>query len=440
LVSFRYRFGGFVLLALLALPAPAPAQGRPAPPPPAAGEPETPEWLQRLERWSVAVVTHEPGKLDTAAVELSAWTADDLTTVVDDYLALSVTLRKAAARRGSPFAHKKLRLTARDLLKHAVFREEQPGDALRVLRRAAMLHADVALLAPYDLSKSTGARVTVTVLDGIVVGHDGVSAHWAAGRRLLDAVEPAPAADVFVRLWYHAVAAALLEDKDLSSAKPHLEHALTVLPRDANVQYENGYYHQAHTQPSVEAVMRIQERMASTLNRSRSQGVPVPETIEFHHKQAERSFKQAIALDPGHVEARVRLGMTLLQLDKVSDAAGYLRDAAGDGGDPTLFYFAQLLQGQAEERLGRPQEAAASYARAAALVPDAKSPQFALAALDRSQGAREKAWALAKPAVEPPMQEQLVADPWWSFYTWQSKPAKQLLAELRALSSQEVLK
>jgi tetratricopeptide (TPR) repeat protein len=397
-------------------------------------EPEAPAWFQRLERWGDAIVTHEPGTLDTAAVELSAWTAEDITTVVADYLALSAALRKAITRGGAAeFTHKKFRLTSRELRKHAVFREGPPGDFLRVLKRAAMLHADVGLLAPYDLSKSTGARDTVTVLDGVIVGYDGVSAHWAAGRRLLDAIEPAPAEDVFVRLWYHAVAAALLNDENLSAAKPHLEHALLVLPRDANVHYESGYYHQAHTGPSIRAVMRMQERTAARMNRSRVSLSPESETAESHHKQAERSFRQAIALDPGHVESRVRLGMVLLQLNKASDAAGYLRDAAKHGTDPQLVYFAQLLCGQAEERLGRLDAAAAAYARAAVLVPEARSPQLALAALDRGRGAREKAWDVAKPAVEPPMLEQITADPWWTFYRWQSTSAEELLEEARAM-------
>lgn len=398
-----------------------------------------PEWLVRLKAWSEAVTHHVPGKLDDAAQELAAWSADDVHTVVSDYFALIAQARRASRHTIAWEAeHKKLRLNTDEIRTMAVFRDHTPAGASRTARRAAMLHADVALLAPLDFSRSTAKADTAQVLDGVIVGYDSQSAHWLVGRQLLDAVEPDPAADPFVRLWYHAIAASFLEDGNLAAAKPHLERAIAVLPSDANVQYESGYYHQANAAPSIRAILIMQERTAARWNRSGAFGFAPGETLETHKKTAERRFRRAVTLDPSHAEARARLGQALLELNRAEEAGAQLRQAVvAAGSDATLSYLAHMLLGQAEERLGHRQAALACYEKAAALFPEARSPRFALAALDRRAGNRATSWQALEQAVEPPVPEQLKADPWWALYRWQARSAKVLLGELRAMASAE---
>jgi tetratricopeptide (TPR) repeat protein len=402
-----------------------------------AGSAADPEWLVRLKTWSHAVMHHKPGQLDPAAVELAAWTAENVHTVVADFLSLHPDLKqKRHASMEATYArtYRKKTLGSADMRAIEVFQGAAPDGTNRVLRRAAMLHADVALLAPVDWSRSTGVADSVMVLDGSVVGLEGQSAHWVIGRALLDAVEPAPRDDPWARLWYYALAIEFLEGGNLAAAKPHLEHALKILPDDARVQFGSGYYHQAAGAPSVQAAYIAQTRLARRI-RARSPGI---DDAESNWKAAEKRFRRALALDPGFVEARIRLGETLLNLDRVNDASGQLRQVAGGVGHPVLDYLAQMLLGAAEERLGHRPAAAACYGRAAALFPEARSPGFALAALDRRGGARLDAWRQVERATAPPVPAQADADPWWTFTRWHAKSAKTLLAELRELMTAEI--
>jgi tetratricopeptide (TPR) repeat protein len=391
---------------------------------------DLPEWLQRLSTWSLAVTHHTPGASDLHLVELAAWSADDVKMVVEDYVGLRRQLRGRGD--GAEIEHKKYRLTAGELRTLAVFTAASEPDANGILTRASVVHTDVALLAALDWSRSTGQPDTIQILDGVVVGYDGQSAHWIVARRLLDTIEPSPEGDPFVARWYNAVAAALLEKREFSSAKPHLEHALDLLPRDAGLRYQAGFYHQASAGPSVVSVLRMQQRLADRIPRSQRRGLTVVETPEWHWKQAEKQFREAVSLAPGHLEARIRLGQALLRLDRPADAAVELRRAAGAVQDGDLGYFVQMLLGQAEERLGHDIAAAACYDRAAALVPEARSPILARAALSRRSGDQGGAWSDLQPRLSPPIPRQIDVDPWWRFYHSQSVPSSTLLAELRA--------
>jgi tetratricopeptide (TPR) repeat protein len=392
--------------------------------------PAPPEWLQRLSTWSSAVTDHTPGASDLHLVELAAWSADDVKSVVEDYLGLRRQLRGRGD--GAEIEHKKYRVKAAELRTLAVFTAATEADANAILRRAAVVHADVALLAALDWSRSTGKPDTIQVIDGVVVGYDGQSAHWIVARQLLDVIEPSPEGDPFVASWYNAVATALLENREFSSAKPHLEHALDLLPRDAGLRYRAGCYHQATAGPALVSVLRMRQRLADRTPKGRGGITTEVESPEGHWKNAEKRFREAVTLDPGHIEARIRLGQTLLQLDRPDDAAVELRRAAGTARDGDLGYLVHLLLGQAEERAGRWPAAAACYERAAAIVPDARSPRLALAALARRAGDRDGAWHDLQPGVTPPVPRQIDVDPWWRFFQWQSVPSKTLLDRLRA--------
>jgi hypothetical protein len=389
----------------------------------------SPEWLQRLRTWSRAITDHVPGRSDLALVELAAWSADDVKTVVDDYLALRRQLRGRGD--GAEFEHKDYRLTAGELRELAVF-SSIATDSNATIKRAAVVHADVALLAALDWSRSTGAPDSVQVVDGVVVGYDSPSSHWVVARRMLDAVEPSPEQDPFVARWYNAVAAALIETRNFSSAKPHLEHGLELLPRDARLHLQAGCYHQASAGPTVLSVLRMQQRLADRVPLNKRAGLTLVGTPQFHWKNAERQLREAVTLDPDLVEARVRLGLALLQLDRPDDAAVELRRAVAGKPDGEPAYFAHLLLGQAEERLGHDQAADASYERAAAIRPDARSPRLARVAIARRNGDRDGAWRDLRALIMPPVTRQTEVDPWWQFYRWQVTTGKALMDEVRA--------
>jgi len=354
--------------------------------------------LQRIRAWEHAVTRHTAGASDQPLTALAAWDAADVMETVKDYL------------------------------------ESRHTFPNHVLRRAAMLHADVALLAAEDRSRETGAREGLLVLDGVVVRPLGQSAHWVVGRRLLDAIDPSPEKDAFVLRWYEATAAAMLEEGNLAAAKPHLERALDLLPREASIQFLVGFYHQANVGPTVLPVLTMRLRAAGGKSKDWTWGSAATESADWHRKRAERHLREAVRLDPGHVEARMRLALALLEADDAGEAAGHLRVASDAAPDGELAYFVQLLLGQAEERLGHAREAAACYDRAAVLQPQAASPRLARAALARLGGDRSKALEEVRSLATPLVPPQMDADPWWIFFRWQSRPAAKLLAELRGMA------
>lgn len=393
----------------------------------AAERPCAHEWFDRLQSWSASVEQHDPGVPDASVGRVAWWSAREVDEVVEDYLSLS-----AAWRRGDrTVRHRGCTLVADDLRSWPVFAGPGATAFNRVLRRAAMFHADVALLGPDDASTHAGRDATVMVLDGVVVGRSGLSAHWPAARRLLDAIVPSPQGDLFVAAWYNATTAALLLSGNLVGGKQHVEHALRLLPSDANLQFQSGYFHQVSVVPSLEAFVRQRAHELRDTARGRSQAGAVLLQLDEHRKAAERRFREAIRLDPSHHEARVRLGLALIQLGRLEDSVPYLRQAVSSSAGAELSYVAQMLLGQAEERLGRRTEAEACYEEAAALYPLARSPRFALAALLRSAGRTPEAWSIVENVTAPPVPEQIEADPWWTFDQWQATSDRVLLDAVR---------
>jgi tetratricopeptide (TPR) repeat protein len=382
--------------------------------------------------------------MDLHAVEVSAWTAAQLKDVVEDYFALrkdigplGATPRATAERQADSHTvtYRRQRFDLAELRR--MFGLDSPAaDPNRMLRRAALLHVDVARLAAFDLSVTTGGPDLVLFEDGRLVGYGGHSTHWALGRQLLDAIVPDPATDRFVQLWYHATLAAMLSIGNLAEAEAHVAHALEVLPRDANVQYEAGFYHEANTSSDVVAVRTLEGQTGPSRRRPFDPSSARMATSR-HLRDAERHYRRAIELDPGHAEARVRLAHVLLEQRNVRAALPELRRAAVEAKNPTLAYLAVLLWGRAEAESGHPASAADQYARAHALFPTAQSPVLALSLLARRSGDRSSAWQLLQPLMAGDSPFARPFDPWWNYYRWQQQSAEDLLRGLGVMVTKE---
>jgi tetratricopeptide (TPR) repeat protein len=393
-------------------------------------------WLERLVLWSDAVIAHEPGRVDAPLRDLATWSADDVLHVVEDFLRVLPAWRDS--RPGGPVLVGKRIIKADEVRRIRVLTDVAPETVNRTLRRAAMLHADVALHAPLDASTVTGRAASSVVQDGVFVRPIGVSEHWPAARTLLDGVAPSPALDPFVAEWYRTTAATLLQRGNLAAAGTHIEHARTRLRPDAEILFQDGYYHQASASATILAY-QLQRAASFTgrpaqVERGRRQ---VRLVFAEHRANAEARFREAVALDPGHLEARVRLGWALVQRDRVAQAEPHLRCVAASQTEPTLAYVARLLLGRVQERAGQVEAARKNYEAASKLFPAARSPRFALAAMDRRLGRRADAWLAVAESVTPPIQEQDRADPWWTFDQWQSVPAADRLARLYSVLATE---
>jgi tetratricopeptide (TPR) repeat protein len=384
-----------------------------------------PPWLTRLSTWLEAVSEHRLGYLDMPARLAGFSTETDLGETRTDFLSLVAICRRELDRSDTPgpVVYKDTLIPFADLraLLRLTDEEAAAGNANRILKRAAVFHADVAMLVTPYLPNRIGCSMQPSMLvkDGNRIGTGCLYIHWMHSRLLLGAVRPNPGHDGFVRNWYLATATYLLETGDYANAKPHLEQARLLFRSDPEVLFARGYYQEAFASPTIQSVA------VDTGDD--------PRLAKSYLEEAEDLFGRAVKGDPQFAEARVRRGQVLNLLGRHGDAVGELRLAAAAAKGPQLAYYAQLFLGRAEESAGNPAAARAAYERAAGLFPQAQSPRLALALLARRLGDRAAAQGAMRRVVELPGERTAASDPWTFYYRWQNVDFKARFAALHAM-------
>jgi tetratricopeptide (TPR) repeat protein len=309
--------------------------------------------------------------------------------------------------------------------------EAQRGDVNRLLKRGAMLHADIAMLAEESLIRAAEPAVPggppgrgpVRVSDGRAVGADNTDRHWEMARALLEIVTPEPALDEWVHRWYRAAAARMRRDSLLASSEPLLERARQLFPKDAAFPFYGGCLHETQASPAAQAVYEA----AAPSSRSRN----APWLAGPHWNRAARLFTEALELQPSWPEARVRLGRVLGLLGRHKEAAATLRRALDETTDPPLVYWGSLFLGAEEEAVGRDAAARAAYERARKLRPGAQAPSLALSRLARRMGDRSQAIAELRAVLTLPADAVSRYDLLWDYHGASTLEADILFAELR---------
>ncbi len=408
-----------VLLALAAVVTQAAALAGRAP-----RQTEVPPWLTRLSTWVELVAAHKPGSFDASARLVAFWPEAHMDEVRTDFVALAALYRRELVRSARPAA-----VVYRDTL----FPISELGRLLglaeaegaqervnRVLKRAAILYADVVMIVVPPLPGQFGcsAGASMLVKDGTSIGTGCVNVHWIQGRAVLDAVKPDPAKDETVRLWYAATLAFLLQNGNYANARPQLEHARLLFRRDPDILFQSGYYHEAFASPLIQA--------AAVAAGSEPRG------DKAHVEDAEDLYRRAVREDPRFVEARVRHGRVLALLGRRQDAIRELRLAAAAAEGPQLRYYAELFLGQAEESVDNFAAARDHYLQAAALYPQAQSPLLALALLARQSGDRSGVREAMARLLALPFARRDDSDPWWVYSRWQNERYEARIAELYA--------
>ncbi|MBZ5498996.1 MAG: hypothetical protein LAP85_21570 [Acidobacteriia bacterium] len=204
-------------------------------------------WLDKLEKWRTAVAQHDPGKLDDAATTISSWTRSDLMGLLAEIRELVKLLHESPARAVGSLEQQWLGLTG-DEARH--------GDVSRILKRGALLHTDIAILAPGTASPTRmGAVVLVQINDGRAVGR-GDMTHWEFARLLLDSVYPHPSDDDMVRQWYLATTAWMHSSRQWGTSTAHLERAQAIFPSDAGILFFNGVLHESYAGAGAQNFLR----------------------------------------------------------------------------------------------------------------------------------------------------------------------------------------
>jgi tetratricopeptide (TPR) repeat protein len=329
---------------------------------------------------------HVPGQRDRQLVEVSQWNSHDLQKAI------------GGLRRWT--------------------RSASPDDVNDTLLRGALLHTDLALLAP-DLAlrfhgfPEWATLGGVSAADGQARGLTIVSAHWRLARVLLERMPPRPQDNADVRRWYRAVGAWLLEHRLQAIAVAHMREAQRLFPRDRDVNLLAGLLHESLARAAGWT------RLETGLDGSREL------------EAARRALRRAVDADPRSEVAQLHLARVshLLGDDDAARAAAAV--VLAQGASPANRYVAELLMGSIHQAAQRVDQARASYERAAALYPTAQSPLVALSHLARASGHRREAVRAVERLTALPHDIQERTDPWWEYESRAVREFGPLLDDLR---------
>ena len=382
--------------------------------------------LARLLGWLEAVHLHAPGCSDPPAIEVGRWFGSQFETLLRDVRALVTFLQRAEDARAEYAGRARMqpdqliffiydrRLTLDELQR--TFYGNEPLRPNELLRRGAVLHADIAISVPGTLGNEP------LVADGGRRGWRRGTRQWEIARQLLDSIKPNPSGDADALLWYRAVSAYLFREGNLAELTAHLDRARQVFPQNPIVLFESAYLHQELSSPAIQA--SVQQLRAADVN------VRVGSRRD-ELRRAERLFREALTLSPGDADGRIRLGHTLGELGRHREAAAELQSAIDARPDTRRLYLAELFLGRAQEALKRRDEARRHYERAAVLYPRAQSPRMALSRLARQTGDIASAQrALESLAAAADLDRD---DPWWSFYEPHQDDAEPLMERMRQI-------
>lgn len=394
--------------------------------------------IRLLKVWIDAVHAHVPGSVDPALGSISTLDREDL-------LRLQPFVRALVGFAPDP---RRVRATRRVWLSQADAAEVQllAQMALRNLsvndfrKRAALLHTDVVLLAqllplsvppPKPRSRQSWMEREEAVPLVIARGPDGRfegfelgNLNWEYARDLLEAVTPLPAADETVKLWYRSIGANFASLYSFGEAWPHFERARRLLPDDPGILFGEAAIQETLASPRIQDYVRVTQ-----LPGQRFLWVT---SAREHLDKAELLLVRAIGIDPGFVEARLRLGRVIDQRGRHDAALVQFNEVLEARPDRTLAFYAHLFRGDAERALLKFDAARHSYQHALDLFPRAQSARIALSHLARLRSDRDAALAVLLPTLTASPVGRHEDDPWWDYHRGDGRHAEALLQQLRA--------
>jgi Flp pilus assembly protein TadD len=399
--------------------------------------------ISRLNAWIAAVERHKPGTADAPARETGAWGQVGLRDFAADLAVFLDALDGARALsprdRPRPRPSRPRPRSVINAIRGLASDKAKRYDWTQLLKGAALLHADIAMLVPLERTPvqpsavqadplqrrraSSGGTVVVHSEDGVALDVEHGTLHWDVGRTVLYSTSSDPARDEWVRAWYRATTAYLLREEQFAYAVPHLNAALRLLADDERLLFYAGTLHETFAAAAVQAASRALEVRGDLKGDVGS--------VEAELELAQKFYRRALAANPDFPEARLHLGRVLGLLERHQDAAAELQRSIPQFGDTQLLYYGELFLGREEAASRRREAATAHLHRAAALFPRAQSPYLALSLLARTYGDRPGAVHGIKEVFALPLDEEARKDPWWDYHRSHVRNTDALLAELR---------
>ncbi|MBN2321687.1 MAG: VWA domain-containing protein [Acidobacteria bacterium] len=434
----------------------------------------------KIKQWRAAVDRHIPGEPDAAAVEVGSWPVNDLNTI----LYLVGNIHEGKLRSYFPGSVLHLFKGRRYITENIIPLIHLPDDPNRLLKRAALMHTDIAMFqldtgyAPevtriyYEkvvdgtlddvISAEYGSGIlyynddgraykppvfrrdrisgidnnAISVQDGRerVQGNEtyqGSEWHWKFARHLLDKITPNPSKDEMVRKWYIAATAFMLSGRNFAYAENNLLPALELFSSDPLLFFYQGVLHEKYAAPSYQNAVLTN---GGTVNSGSGKS---------ELKKAREYFQKALKADPNFSEARLHLGRVKGLLGDHEEAVEALKKAAASVKDKRLRYYCSLYLGNELATLNRITEARRQFETAAELYPNAQAPLLSLSRLAHGSGDYESALAHGKEIFALPVKEDISEDPWWSYDVSPVLNAPDLISEMYEASgglSPETLK
>src|SRR6478752_2536784 len=250
-----------IALALLLLVQATPARS------PRLADPYT---RKLLDEWVAAVTNHVPGVLDQSAATIASWDRDAL-------LRVQPLARAWVDVLGATWRARQMKSVPLSEVDRAeIKRLATAPDQLRAndfIKRAALLHTDVVLLAqlvpgavPPRKPRSQMSllereeavpRVIARGPDGRFSSSELGNLNWDYARDLLDAVTPAPEADETVALWYRTIGAMFASSYSFGEAWPHIQRARVLFPNDAGILFGDAAVQETLASPRIQDYVRV---------------------------------------------------------------------------------------------------------------------------------------------------------------------------------------
>ena len=262
----------------------------------------------------------------------------------------------------------------------------------------------------------------------------GSDLQMEAARAFVRLVPADPVGASFARRWYLGVASYEQGLWDAGRARSLLEEARRRFPQDAELLVALGSVDEMEgslppPSPPPPAVARPGGILV------RSYDASAHDRREELMK-AEESYRQALALEPGLGEARLRHARVLARLGEGAESLAELGRVLEGPVDERARYLAHLFAGHVLEEGGRPEEAVAAYRRAVEAAPRCQAGRLALAhALDGLRSQEGAALVLLQ-AITPDDAEGGRRDPWWTYPFGQADRVGSILDGLRREAGQ----
>jgi tetratricopeptide (TPR) repeat protein len=394
--------------------------------------------MDMLNDWIAAVDRHAAGERDQPLAAIGAWNIHDLDMMrayIEAFAGVPLDNPQRAARRRQ--------ISGKDLLaireRTIDIQARRPFDTFR--KQAVILHTDAALLEslpvivepPVAPSQKPAWRrgepepaVDVKSIDGRVERYEIANPHWQFAMDLLDALPAKPRRDAMVAQWYRAIGAHFAREHAFADAMRHFERARRIVPDDPDVLFGEACHQETLGSPRVQNLNRVTTLPNGLVLRGVS-------SADTHHRRAAALLQRALAVRPQFVDARLRLGRVMAELNQRDAALAHFAQVVADSRDPVLTYYAHLFAGDAALALNRAAESRASYERALSAHPMAQAAWLGLAAAHHAAGDRDAAVTAIMTTLTISRDARATADdPWWEYYEGDAANVERLLDELRA--------